>query len=175
MKTALHLIGTGHHLQFGAGARFGGYACSAEDEKAFATFLAEAAQRSSAIAIAEELNRQALIEVGCQTSVAERVSSALGIAHLFCEPDRSERAALGIMDENDVRASLVFKKFNEEQVQAKISDHVRLREEEWLRRVAELGTGPILFVCGANHVDTFTALLDLHGLQVTIVCRDWEP
>jgi len=49
------------------------------------------------------------------------------------------------------------------------------REHYWLDRLFELACWPVLFVCGANHVDTFTAKAKARGRTVSVLHHDWEP
>jgi hypothetical protein len=38
-----------------------------------------------------------------------------------------------------------------------------------------LNVFPVLFVLGADHIDSFQLLLREHGLTPFIVARDWQP
>jgi hypothetical protein len=44
----------------------------------------------------------------------------------------------------------------------------RQRESEWLRRIYELDTWPILIICGANHCQPFFKLLSNEGINTVI-------
>lgn len=170
----LYVVGTSHHYQFGAGARFGDRRCTEEDEAAFASLLREIATSLGIAGLAEELNRQALEEVGKQVSVAERIASALRIQHFFCEPDRSERVALGIKDENQIRMSAFPNFLPEDEVQELIAEHWQKREQEWLRRMEGLKEAKVLLVCGADHVSTFIPLASQQGHQCEVIHANWE-
>lgn len=174
MPPAVHVIGTGHHYQFGAGVKFGQVECSSADAHAFAEYLLQLAKTTRARLIAEELNFQALHEVGASISVPQQVAALLCISHLFCEPDREERASLGIMDENTVRALAFMEHLPEPVIQARLQDHWRRREEEWHKRIAQAALSPVLFVCGSNHSNTFSELLRTHGVEVTVEQGNWE-
>lgn len=105
MKPELHIVGTVHHLQFGAGNHSGGYRRSASDQEAFIAMLSALAAAVSADVIAKELSVKALHEAGAEVSVPSLVAAALGLPHLFCAPDRSERAALQIHEDAAIRVS----------------------------------------------------------------------
>jgi hypothetical protein len=49
------------------------------------------------------------------------------------------------------------------------------REDFWLGRLKVRGLDKVavIFVCGADHVDTFKATLGANGIQACIHCRDW--
>ena len=175
MNVEVHIIGTGHHYQFGAGATFGSSSCSHDDAIAFQSFLVLSARAVNAMAICEELSREALKEVGAKVSVPETVAANLGLPHLLCDPDRAERRTLGIMDDNQVRAEALFEtpKPTEAEIQVRISQHYQRREAEWHGRIIGSENTPILFICGSNHVDSFSALLQAKGVQVNVLCQDW--
>jgi hypothetical protein len=177
MKVEVHIIGTSHSYQFGAGSTFGAQTCSQDAADAFNSFLVSAARSVYATIISEELSREALIDVGATVSVPEVVATNLGLLHLFCDPDRSERRALDILNDNDVRvrAELFDRpKPTEAEIEMRISQHYRKREAEWYRRIIEARNTPILFICGSNHVDSFYGLLRSKGVQVSVVCQDWS-
>jgi hypothetical protein len=127
----------------------------------------------SAEAIAEELNEQALQEVGSDASVPQLLARELNIPHLFCDPDRTERLALGIRDENSIRISAFPKDLDEESVRILIDESWKRREEEWIRRLRGLAVSRLVFVCGADHISTFAPLATEHGFQVSVAHRDW--
>lgn len=170
----LHIIGTGHHYQFGSSVRFGNYRCSAEDQNAFARLLRDLATSCVADVLAEELNPQALEEVGKTTSVMQLVAAELAIPHLFCEPDRTERAKLGIRDENEIRVSSFPNDLHESVVQSLLAESWRRREQEWLRRLVGARSKNVVFVCGSEHISTFVAFAQQQGVQCKVVDDSWE-
>jgi hypothetical protein len=174
MHHQLHIVGTSHHYQFGAGASYGPHECSANDHAAFAGLLRKVAESSAADAIAEELNEQALREVGSNASVPQLLARELKIPHLFCEPDREERQSLGIQDENSIRISAFPKTLDEKLVQRLVEQSWKRREEEWLRRLDGLASYRIVFVCGASHVETFVPRAIEHGFHVEVRHADWK-
>jgi len=171
----LLVVGTGHHYQFGAGVHFGGDCCTEADETAFAEMLRELTDAYAVQVIAEELNLQALKEVGKSTSVMQTVATALAIPHLFCDPNRQERQQLGIRTESDIRMSVFPKTLTEDVVQALTVESWRRRELEWLRRLDAVKSKRVLFVCGANHISTLTPLAQTQGFGVKVVHIAWRP
>src|SRR5262249_4745513 len=83
-------------------------------------------------------------------SVAKQVAGGLGLRHLFCDPDRFEREALGISTCRD-------------------------REDVWASRLEPLSPNDtsIIFLCGANTSDTFKMTLERRGLHARVHCDDW--
>ncbi|MBK1888448.1 hypothetical protein Undi14_00275 [Undibacterium sp. 14-3-2] len=175
MPSQLHIVGTGHHYQFGAGMKFGAYECTLEDQAVFLAMLRSLAESVKADAIAEELSEQSLSEVGATASVPQLLARGLGLVHLFCDPNRDERRTLGIFDDNAIRLSgFPSKKPDETEIQRRIDESCRFREEEWLRRLQALPSSQILFVCGANHVNTFQLLAIDAGFKVSVAYADWK-
>ena len=80
----------------------------------------------------------------------QKFSKAKDIEHRFCEPDWSERKALGI--EVDPRKET--------------ESDWRKREQVWLSRIADCKLRRVLFVCGDNHYDAFAQLLESNGFNV---------
>ena len=149
----IYIIGTGHSTQIWSGAvRDGTTDTSAEDVAGFEAFLLDAATALGVVAIAEEMNEEAIGMRPGGSSVAKAVCARLGIRHAFCDPDTAERRRLGIAKEDWAA-----------------------REAYWWSAMQRLvwPVETLLFVCGACHVDGFSALLAREGTLAQIYCRDW--
>ena len=170
----VHLIGTSHHYQYGVGAKRGKTACTGAQEGAFREFVRSKALACHAKVIAEELNDDGLREAGKPVSVLQALANELGLRHLFCEPDRTERAKLGVAEETLIRMLALINDQLEAEVQAQMDEQFRIRETVWLQRLASLSVWPVLFVCGADHVSSFSARLAANGASVRIVQNDWQ-
>lgn len=170
----VHLIGTSHHYQYGVGAKRGKAACTEAQEGAFREFIRSKALACHAEAIAEELNEEGLREAGKPVSVLQALAKELGLRHLFCEPDKTERAELGVAEEALIRSLAWMNDQSEAEVQAQLEKQFQIRETVWLQRLASLSVGPVLFVCGANHVSSFSARLAANGASVRVVHTDWQ-
>lgn len=143
----LFLIGTSHRYQ--KGLRFAPEGCYDE----FKGMLSAAAQSHSIKTIAEEMSEEAL---GNDTvSLCAEVAETLAISHVFCDPSEAERAAAGL----------------------RVEDCLVTwggRELEWVARLRGQRF-PVLFVCGANHVDCFAERCRARGIAVVVMQEDWEP
>jgi hypothetical protein len=176
MKVEVHIIGTSHGYQFGAGWTVGSVTCSQDDADAFQSFLVSSARAVHATAICEELSREALAAVGSTVSMPEIVAANLGLPHLFCDPNIWERRTLEILDDNYVLYQALSSDTPrpiEAGIQTRISQQWQKREAEWYRRIIDAGNTPILFICGSDHVVSFSTLLQSKGAQVSVVCQDW--
>jgi hypothetical protein len=60
-----------------------------------------------------------------------------------------------------------------------IGDTVRvshdIRERYWRDAVLTLDTWPLVFICGANHVEFFSEQLRSSGVRVLVAFEDWAP
>ena len=173
MNPFLYLIGTDHVYQFGAGAKFGRTVCKPSQEEAFRILLMDACENYGVAAIAEELNEQALLEVGKEVSVPRAVASSLRLPHRYCEPNRDERLQLGISDENTVTAFGQLSGKTNTEIEHLILVEWQKREQLWLEHVRELGAWPVLFICGSSHVPSFTELLRSETVACHVVASDW--
>jgi hypothetical protein len=145
----LYLIGTDHSVQHDGRAGYHG----PEFERigqGFPEFLVQAAKSIQAKVIAEESNEDVLSKFSATQSVASTVASGIAIKHLFCEPSIAEREQLGI---TTTGSPADFEK----------------REKFWLERLKSIEEAPILFVLGADHVESFSELTKTSGLSVEVV------
>lgn len=139
----------------------------------FADFLRRTIQDSSIVAVAEENNHEALSEHSREVSVPESIAADLGIPHRHCDPNRQTRSVLGIRQENSIRIQNFPEKVSEDEVQNQLNASDRKREEYWLQQLLELNSWPVLFICGANHVNPFLKLIESNGMQTFLVASDW--
>jgi len=68
--------------------------------------------------------------------------------HIFCDPDAAEREA---------------KKLNTPD----------LRESFWLDRLLKSGASSLLFVCGDEHLKSFSKKLNAAGFESSILSENW--
>ena len=113
-------------------------------------------------------------------SVAQKVAAELGLKELlFCEPDSEQRKLLGIEDERLIELERDFeRRISADEAKRRIRESRTKREHYWLKRLREKvpkSEYPVLFICGAEHVDTFSKLLEENDFNVTCICKDWKP
>ena len=168
MSSVVLVLGTDHRYQTESSD------FTAQNHRAFDHFVRKSVAEGKALAIAEESSPQALTEAGVEQSVPERIARSLRIEHRHCDPDRKTRAELGVMQEIDIRMSEFPRKLSERDVQDKLDSSHRARENFWLRQLLDLNVWPVLFVCGANHVESFVELLRDRGLEPKLIALDWS-
>jgi hypothetical protein len=165
----VHLIGISHSFQLRAVKPFrdGGLDIAGSGHIAcqFERYLNEVVEQLKPRAICEEYSNAKLLgqlEIDEQAYlVAQRVCVAHGLQHVFCDPDYSERIVLysahGATEEHDEL------------------NGYPIREGEWLRRLLpQVAKGDVLFLCGANHVATFSHRLAAASIGASVVCKDFE-
>lgn len=164
----IYIIGTAHKFQTGNN-------CKARDLEAFKGYLHEVCKGTGVKAIAEEMSLEALTEWNITESVCEAITKELSLQHRYSDPDRATRQRLGIRQENDLRAEGFLKNWSEKELQRNIRAEHEKREKYWLNQIKALSNYPLLFVCGANHVNSFSILLRKQGLNLQILEEDWPP
>jgi hypothetical protein len=159
------LIGTAHHYQESGKP-------GADELKAFAEMCC---RKFGIRAIGEEMSQEALTEKGVSSSVGADLARTLEIPHRLCDPDRNERTRIGIFQETYIRALGCQQDWSKDKIDTEFQASERKREQYWISQLIALDLWPVLFICGACHVDTFGGLLEAHGIAVEVACRDWAP
>ncbi len=163
MKKA-YIVGTKHDLQQGK---------IMPDE--FATYLQGKCREHGIALIAEEINGDAT------RIVAKEVSNSLGIRHLIIDPKPSEYDRLSVteihvieyevMQHYDLKVSPLSSASNTpseavHEFESRMRhEHCDPRELEWLRRIKECDTWPVLVICGSFHYDSFCKLMSEHDIE----------
>lgn len=136
-------------------------------------FLERLCREFKVCAVAEEMSEEALGEKNCAASIPMQVAHALRLSHRFCDPNRTERASLGICQENDIRISAFPSTLPESEVATRLAESHAKRERYWLEQLRGLNLWPVLFVCGADHVASFCQLLKQEGIAAHVAAEDW--
>ena len=166
----VHLLGINHSFQVRAVLPFsdGGLdnAGSAHIADALETYIIELVDQLRIHTVAEEYSAERLLgqlEVDHKAHLVAKkaCSSRKGLQHIFCDPDRTERAVM--------YATAQVSEAEDEQL------GFPLREEEWIRRLRpHVPLGEILFLCGAKHVSSLSHRLNIAGISFVVVCKDFE-
>lgn len=169
MKKAV-LLGTSHPIQRGVSKK-----------DSFQKYIEQLCSTHCINAVAEEID--------IKSTVASGVSDKIDITHIIIEPTPEESKKLGIEEVHRIVYELMNKYEIEnwpiepstynlpllvyEEYTSRIQATYRQRESEWLRRIEELNTWPILIICGANHFQPFFKLLSSSGIDVTKEENKW--
>lgn len=140
-----YLIGVDHRIQYTNAS------CVAEwraDIKALEDYLADKAVELNVDLLAEEFNEEYIVRNHATGCTVRDAAGRVEKQHVFCEPDDAEREA---------------KKLNTPD----------LRESFWLVRLLKSGASSILFVCGDDHLTSFSNKLNAAGFETTILSENW--
>ena len=134
-----------------------------------------------AATIGEEMSEDRMAVYGHNAiTVAQLVARHLSITHVFCEPNETERQALGLRVGGEMvehakaiaaRTAGDWIQVHKEEVRKQFST----REAFWTERVAQYDpeATSVVFICGADHCATFPETLRQNGFEATVHCPDW--
>jgi len=147
----IYLIGVHHSIQHNGGDLRKIPGLSALREQ-FQYYLINITKEFGISVLAEELNEDALKMFNASESLARSVAGKFDISHIFCEPSLHTRSSLGFT----------------KQLQKK---HHFTRELLWYDKIINCkGDGErVIFICGVNHVSTFTKLLQKKGQHAIVL------
>lgn len=145
------VVGTDHQIQMR------GPHGSKERSEEFKELLVRLCIEEKPRAIAEEMSVDALYESNVCESVPHEVANERGLAHRYCDMDKKTRAALGVLDKNEIK----MRAFQEN---SDPSSDILLREQKremyWIDQLNILNEYPVIFICGYCHVKSFCELLE---------------
>nr|VFK15750.1 MAG: hypothetical protein BECKLPF1236B_GA0070989_108313 [Candidatus Kentron sp. LPFa]VFK68755.1 MAG: hypothetical protein BECKUNK1418G_GA0071005_12662 [Candidatus Kentron sp. UNK]VFK73714.1 MAG: hypothetical protein BECKUNK1418H_GA0071006_12594 [Candidatus Kentron sp. UNK] len=145
----IYLIGVHHSIQHNGGNLRNIPGLFALREQ-FQYYLISTTREFGISVLAEELNEDALKMFNASESLARFVAGRLGIAHMFCEPSLRARSSLGFT----------------KQLQKK---HHFIRELLWYDKMIDYKGKRIVFICGVNHIPTFSRLIQEKGQHAIIL------
>ena len=157
----VYLIGTNHELQHNAKPRRGATAKVIQGRRDFADLLANTLSDTAAQVLAEESSRE-VMEALDTTSTIEELAAEKGVRHIYADMDRATRDKKGmpVSGTKDLPAE-----------QKRIFHAVR--EEYWLEHIKSFVSDSVVFVCGAEHVGSFSKLLRYSNVPVTVLEEYW--
>jgi hypothetical protein len=148
-KGTVCLIGVNHKYQIGP---HGVVRVDASDEdfEEFAKLIRAAVESHSIRGVAEEMSVPALRKHFVNgPSFPCELAAKIGLPHRYCDPEPKMQEALNIKSSKQ-------------------------REDFWLQEIKRFNIFPLLFILGADHVDSFEALLTESGMQPIVVAPNWD-
>jgi hypothetical protein len=170
----IYLLGTRHSIQTEwdspgpqLSARFG----------RFKAFLGDAVESTKVAAIGEETN----LEIEGRTnkeSIARLIAEGMHPPLLYvpCEANSEERKALGIPTAEEILDRCRREGIGGDFEQCRDSELLKyfpLREKFWIERLRQVAVWPVLFLCGPDHIRTFSCRLTENGIPCKIISFDW--
>jgi hypothetical protein len=128
--------------------------------------------------VAEEFSEEACEYSGVKTSVCLEISERYPLLrHIYCDPSSSERRKLGIPSQaelvkrvkKDLGVKIVMGKESNEYYDRLRSQYHDIREKFWLAKLEPYKGQKVLFICGSDHVASFSAMLLENDWTVDIV------
>lgn len=176
MTREVFIFGTSHKLQCGA------QECGVDRTSLLEEEIRRIVSEYGIRRIAEEMSDDGLRRIAGDNTpgtVCQRIAGDTVPVH-FVDLGEEERACLSLSND-DIDAFALndfFSKDNSEPTKARdalthLCDEVR--ERVWVARVLAHDKWPVLFVCGADHVDAVRALFGGIGIQASIICCDFDP
>lgn len=144
----------------------------------FCKFVTKQAISLAVDFIAEEMSREALLKEKVYLSSVEIAAWSIGVRHRLCDPDSAERKALGIPSFDELREARGFSRYISEREEKQLEADERLywpiREKEWLDRIQGANHSSLLFILGAQHVESFARLLEQAQYHVNVISPRWR-
>ena len=139
----IFLIGIDHHIQY---LRESDSPNKETIINGFSDFIIENINKFNITLLAEEFSEELLPLNHVKESVLQSISSQQKISHLFCDPNTEERRINNISN----------------------TDHNK-REKFWFNRLIPQDHLNILFLCGDDHIYSFSKLLTKNNFSVVIL------
>jgi hypothetical protein len=123
--------------------------------------------------IAEERSLDGLF--GAKPSVGNQVADSLRLTHRYGDPSLEEQSTLDIAHPGKTNPSAFSAVSDPHEVDPEVAAAHEIRGRCWLQRIVALDSWPVLFVCGAHHVEPFHEWLRANSIVVHVLCRRWTP
>jgi hypothetical protein len=102
-------------------------------------------------------------------SIPGIVAACHGIKTLFCDPTTAQRVEIGYRDAKDIQMLEGLGKIPAQAIEMAL--FFRRREEFWICRLSNYLNSEVIFVCGENHLETFSARLESRGVESKVICK----
>lgn len=160
----IYLIGTYHNLQHNGEPHRSKYDVL-KARKDFVAYIKEESIKNNVKLLAEECNQDFLNLLVKRNypkvdSLLKGLADQLKIEHRFCDPGFDARRDLDIPD-GGTEGHPEKPKFDV------------IREKYWLGQIIDKKEVNIIYVCGKNHIESFNALVELNGMESTILDAFW--
>ncbi len=174
----IYLIGVEHKIQYD-----GSYAKSQQERDKFSIYLKQQVLKLKISLIAEELSEEALRKYKGNNSTAKLVAKELNVIHLFCDPNTNERKLAGIPPKEEIKNEIeknIPKNYihryqlRDEKTNEEMKKYHTIREKFWVEKIKNYLNQGILFICGAEHVQSFEKLLLENKCKASILIMDWD-
>lgn len=175
MTRNVFLLGIGHEYQHNS-TLYKRISSEAIDE--FKRYISKEHGRYNFKAIGEELHRSEL-KKDRDSSVPEEVAEKLGIEHKYCNNGPEDAIDLEKMGYKETlikekKGSILKPRYeSDEDWLLRNMENEAIREFIWIKKILECDQWPLLFICGSDHVGSFSTKLQTEGINVTLLNKNW--
>ena len=156
----IHFVGTNHELQHSARPKRAAEALVVKARGEFQEYLRTQIKSLNPAVVAEESVEELMNWMGTESTV-KAIADECGVKHLYCDLDSGTRTKLGVPIGSEHLTEEEKRKYH------------NIRERYWYRQIKPFSGQPVLFVCGANHIPSFRALLSENECQVETFFEYW--
>jgi len=153
----IYLIGVKHKIQYSKSPNSEETESQTNARNSFKEYIWELITTKKPALVAEEFNEQVLEYLKSNSHVKE-IADELNVEHRFCEPSSDERVEMGV-------PGMGYEGVSDEDIEK----FHKLREEFWMGKITENIGGDVLYICGANHIQSFKFLLESNNHNVVIL------
>lgn len=158
----IYLIGVFHNFQ-------------TEKHPKFLDFLRDTCSDLRIKSIGEEMSTDALRLAKVEKSTVLEIAEEFRLPHSYCDPDEKERSYRGILGKQDLQMQQFFNNLSDEEIEDLKAEHYKKRESVWLEKIRDVFVEPMLFICGIQHLDSFSSLLTRNGFDCCLIEKTWSP
>ena len=176
IPTKIYIIGVNHHIQHNG-------RCPADERlkpldhlrSEFRVFILEQIGKYIPDLLAEEFNGEALKQRKVDASILSDIGMKMNIKHAFVDPNSDERKTLGIYnDESEYCETQGNRMLKYSEIDRAMQDSKSKREEYWFEHILAEHPKIIVFVRGAEHIDTFASSTKQKGWDTFIINAYYE-
>ncbi len=154
----IYLIGVNHGVQYQTEKND---PAQAKIILKFKNYLDQKIQELKICVLAEEMSQYALEKNHATKHIVKEISHKNQIEHLMCDPSPSERKKLGI---TSALVSVLDKEAKK---------YFPQREQFWLDKISNKLLKNVIFICGNQHISTFSILLKHNGVNIKVLSENW--
>lgn len=107
----VYLVGTSHEHQLAA------------KQPQFESFIRELCRTHNIGLVAEEMNHEAISYAKIEESIPAYVARTEGVAHIYCDPDSTERARFGIRERGRLQAEGKLYGCSDEEIRQRLDEN----------------------------------------------------
>lgn len=149
----------------------------------FSAFLKNKIVEYDIALLAEEFSEEALYKTSkgnmttAQSAVKDLKAENLKIEHRFCDPDEEKRKEIGIPSRDEIKSKLglrgpiLLDSIQDKQIKEELRKYYPTREQFWFNKISDCFDRNILFLCGSNHIESFSLLLNSRQYKTEILCE----